>query len=61
MTPTELLAHPGFWSELMKRLSGDLAHDAALLRDLEPELHIPVKAVLAKMKAYCHPSNGTVN
>jgi hypothetical protein len=51
----------GTLSEGQRISSGDLAHDAALLRDLEAEIHIPVKAVLAKMKAYCHPSNGTVN
>jgi len=60
---SSLIDDPVFWSLLMKRLSGgmDAAYDVAVLQDLQAKLHIPMKAVIAKMKAHCHPSTGAAN
>jgi hypothetical protein len=53
----DYLANPILWREFLKRLSGDPARDAVLVRSFSEAGQIDPARVVAKMKAHCHPNN----
>jgi hypothetical protein len=55
-----VLDNPFFWSEFLKRLSHyDAKHDAGVIRSLCDATGIEARAVVARMKTYCHYSDAS--
>jgi hypothetical protein len=63
MTGEELLDHPYLWREFLKRLSMglDWEHDRKTIHSFAKMVDLPVHRVVNKLRALCHPDNGTLN
>ncbi len=53
--------HDDLLAPLAEQLTGNVDHDAKVIRRFCELFKLPPRTVTAALKTHCHPSNGTVH